>query len=165
VSLNLDPDFGVFADVRIERSLLMSPWTALLESLHSALIDELVERHPEPKPELGLPLRKTQFALPDPSATAWVLCEVLIEDARGIVVIAMNSDCSRTLNLDAKTLWEAVLKRSGSEFSRRSIRPRVSQLAEPKNTTPFPKGFPEPTRMIWIPIRFPTGSCYLGVGA
>ncbi len=143
----------------------MSPWTALLESLHSALIDELVERHPEPKPELGMPVRKTQFSLPDPSATSWVLCEVVMGTSAGIAVIAMNADCAKTLSATPKDLWDAVLKRAGSEFSRREIKPRVSQLVEPKNTTPLPKGYPEPTRMIWIPIRFPSGSCYLGVGA
>jgi hypothetical protein len=142
----------------------MNPWTALLESLHSALIDELVERHPEPKPELGMPIRKTQFSLPDPSATSWILCELVCDGQRGIAVIAMNADCSKTLDIGPGALWDAVMKRAGAEFSRREIRPRVSQQEEPKNTTPLPKGYPEPGRMIWIPIRLPAGSCYLGLG-
>ena len=144
----------------------MSPWTAFLESLHSALLDELIERHPEPKPELGLPMRKSQFALPEPSATAIVLCEVEQADkSRGIGCIAMNSGCSNTLGIGPKALWDACMKRAGADFARREIRPRISQVVEVKNTIPLPKGFPEPTRVIWIPVRFPSGSCYFGMGA
>lgn len=141
----------------------MSPWTALLESLHSALIDELCERHPDPKPELGMPIRKAVFSLPDPSADSIVVCEVEQAGGRGIGSIAMNKDCAKTLGIGPKELWEACMKRAGMEFARRQIRPTVTTTVELKDTA-LPKGFPEPQRMIWIPVRFPSGSCYLGMG-
>ena len=49
----------------------MSPWTALLQSLHSALIDEVTDRHPEPKPELGFPKKQSQFQFPAPNVL-WI---------------------------------------------------------------------------------------------
>jgi hypothetical protein len=146
------------------RKVRMNLWTALLESLHSALIDELCERHPEPKPELGMPVRKSRFELPDAGVADFVACVVLQGEIQGIGCIAMTSACEKTLGLGPKELWEACMKRAGAEFSRRQIKPRVAQLAELKGSAPLPKSFPEVSRMIWIPVRFPSGSCYLGMG-
>ena len=73
----------------------MSPWTALLESLHSALIDEVTDRHPEPKPELGLPKRQSQFAFPSLEAptTLWVNMSSAIQ--RGPPCSRFNLDFSK----------------------------------------------------------------------
>lgn len=152
----------------------MSPWTALLESLHSALIDELTERHPEPKPELGMPQRHKQLAMPAPTALQVVICEVrfVLEkpdaqgnpELRGFALLAADADCARKLKLDAEKLWEAILKRAGGEFMFRNIKPRLGSaraLSEPE----LPSGFAEPTRVIWIPFKLNPGTCYLGVGA
>ena len=41
-----------------------NPWNLLLESLHSAQIDQLLARYPDDKPELDLPRRFHGWTLP-----------------------------------------------------------------------------------------------------
>jgi len=151
----------------------MSPWTALLESLHSALIDELIERHPEPKPELGMPQRHRQLAMPAPGTLSAVICEVSFalaqptaasSEARGFALIAIDDACIKELKLDAAQLWNALLKRAGREFGFRGIQPRLGDLRDLKSAA-LPPGFAEPVRVIWIPFKLGAGACYLGVGA
>src|SRR4051812_31960997 len=108
----------------------MSPWTALLESLHSALIDEITERHPDPKPELGMPLRQSRFALPSAKVDAIILSEVSFDQSKGIALIATSTACLKTLKITNSDLWKALLKRAGSEFSRRQIQPKLGQVVE-----------------------------------
>src|SRR4051794_38124098 len=107
----------------------MSPWTALLESLHSAMIDELTERHPEPKPELGMPMRRAQFDTPAPSCDQILLSRTAFEDVAlggtGVALIAMSPEARKLLKLDEKKLWEALLRRAGGEFMHRKIKPRL----------------------------------------
>jgi hypothetical protein len=151
----------------------MSPWTALLESLHSSLIDELTERHPEPKPELGMPQRHRQLAMPAPGALRVAICEVSFvlaqptpagNETRGFALVALDEPCAGKLKLDALKLWDALIKRAGREFMFRGIQPRLGNpglLAEPS----IPPGYAEPSRVIWIPFKLGPGTCYLGVGA
>lgn len=151
----------------------MSPWTALLESLHSALIDELIELHPEPKPELGMPQRHRQLVMPASGPLTAVICEITftlaqptpaVTETRGFALIAVDEVCAKKLKLDAGKLWSALIKRAGREFGFRGIQPRLGGLKELKNPA-LPPGFAEPARVIWIPFKLGSGTCYLGVGA
>jgi hypothetical protein len=158
----------------------VSPYTALLESLHSALVDELTERHPEPKPELGMPTRSATFSLPDPSARKLLACQIGFErekalavasaaetlgGPRGIALLATSAEFDKALGTTAPKLWAAVLARAGSEFARRGIRPVFSAPDLLDAPTALPAGYPVPGRFIWIPFRLPKGPGYLGVGA
>lgn len=151
----------------------MSPWTALLESLHSALIDELIELHPEPKPELGMPQRHRNLVMPASGALSAVICEVSFvlaqptsqqTETTGFALIALDEACAKKLKLDARKLWSALIKRAGREFGFRGIQPRLGDLKDLKSPT-LPPGFSEPARVIWIPFKLGAGTCYLGVGA
>ncbi len=158
----------------------MNPWTALLESLHSALVDELTDRHPQPKPELGMPIRARDLSLPTQDLVGALLCEVTFAggdegvstastsgsgDARGFALLALDSECSRKLTLTTPKLWDALVNRAGGEFMHRKIKPRfgVVHRAESGALT-VPKGWPTPARVIWIPFKLLPGACYLGVG-
>ena len=146
----------------------MNPWTALLESLHSALVDELIERHPEPKPELGMPQRHRDLVLPAPGLQGALICDVgfTLEaggETRGFALFAVDAEGALKLKTDSRGLWRSLLGRAGREFVFRKIKPR---LGEPKdlNSAELPAGFAVPSRVIWIPFKLNPGSCYLGVG-
>jgi len=148
----------------------MSPWTALLESLHSALIDEVTDRHPDPKPELGLPKRQSQFAFPasDVPTTLWL--EVTFTTAagasKGAAMLAFQPGFLKDLKLKtSQQLWEAMLKRAGSEFARRQIQPVFGGLSELASSSPVPKELGALPRIVWIPIKLPGGDCYFGIAA
>ena len=138
----------------------MTPWTALLESFHSALIDELVERHPEPKPELGMPIRQRVFALPAEGLADLVACEAAFSEAKGCLFLALDSGCAGALNMTARGLWDSLLKRAGGELHRREVKPSLGMPLVLKGE--LPKGL-EPARVVWIPFRLKTGTCYLGL--
>jgi hypothetical protein len=142
----------------------MSPWTAFLESLHSALIDEVTDRHPEPKPELGLPLRQNRFALPAPELDELLLVDVSFSSSNGIALLASQKGFMKSLSLGSDALWNAMLKRAGTEFGRRSIQPQCSELQKFRSTDAFPSSTLKCARVIWIPIRLPGGQCFFGVG-
>jgi hypothetical protein len=148
----------------------MSPWTALLESLHSALIDEVTDRHPEPKPELGLPKRQSQFAFPSPEVSTVLWLEVSFATAtgpsRGATMLALQPGFLKDLKLKTpQQLWEAMLKRAGSEFARRQIQPVFAGLSELTPSAASPKELAALPRVVWIPIKLPGGDCYFGVAA
>ena len=142
----------------------MSPWTAFLESLHSALIDELTERHPEPKPELGLPMRQNRFAMPSAEVEQLLLVEVAFAGSQGLALLASQQGFMKALELKPEKLWQAMLKRAGSEFARRQIQPKLSAIQELKATDTFPASTLQCARVIWIPVRVPGGQCFFGVG-
>lgn len=141
----------------------MSPWTALLESLHSALIDELTERHPEPKPTLGMPVRHSRLQLPK-SSTDLMICEVTLSEKRAFALLAFEPSFMTELKTTPVELWSAILRRAGSEFMRRNIRPLVGNPREFRNGEELPPGYAEPARVIWIPFEIPAGICFLGLG-
>ena len=143
----------------------MSPWTALLESLHSALIDELVERHPDPKPELGLPLRQNRFAIPSPEVEQILLVEVGFAASQGIAALASQKGFMKAVSLEPSLLWQAMLHRAKAEFSRRQIQPKLSSAQQLQATAAFPPSTLRCSRVIWIPVRVPGGQCFFGVGA
>ena len=146
----------------------MSPWTALLESMHSALIDEITSRHPDPKPELGLPMRRPKFEFPQ-EGLASALCAGVDfgQPPSGCMALSLCPEAEKRLGLDALSLWESLIQRTGAEFSRRGIQPRLGapmKLATQSSTGSLPPGFTEPERMVWIPIKVGQGSVFLGMG-
>src|SRR6185437_13800310 len=142
----------------------MNPWTGLLESLHSSLIDEVTDRHPEPKPELGLPLRQSRFALPSPEVEHLLLVEVSFDASQGIALLASQDGFAKSLKLDSQKLWDAMIKRAGTEFNRRQIQPKFAPVQQLRATDAFPNSTLKCGRVIWIPIRLPKGQCFFGVG-
>jgi hypothetical protein len=142
-----------------------SPWTGLLESLHSALIDELIERHPEPKPELGLPVRQNRFAIPAIEIERLFLVEVDFGTSQGITLLASQDSFHQTIKLTREQLWKAMLHRAGPDFTRRNIQPKLSSPQELLvSTDAFPSSTLKCARVIWIPLGIPAGKCFLGVG-
>jgi hypothetical protein len=144
----------------------MSPWTALLESLHSALIDEVTDRHPEPKPELGLPKRQSQFAFPSPEIPTTLWVDVSFGPSKGAAMLAFQPGFIKALKFKtSQQLWEALLKRAGSEFARRQIQPIFGGVMELHSTGTVPKDLTELPRVVWIPIKLPGGECFFGIAA
>ncbi len=139
----------------------MNPWNALLESLHSALIDELVERVPEPKPELGLPSRQTGFSLPEPRISeVWSVQVELQGSGRGKILIGLSTGAAAAMGVSAEALFEAVWSRAQRcEFSRRGLQPviqpgRLQSRADD----------PEVTRILGFPFRITQEPLWLAVG-
>lgn len=144
----------------------MSPWTALLESLHSAVIDELVERHPEPKPELSMPVRRSLWSKPSDLLDKTFMCRVEFPAGAGVALLAMEPASAKKLGVKLPELWKSVLKRAGSEFARRGIQPKLDAPFEIAFSEPYPKGLePEPKRWVWIPIKLQGDACFLGIAA
>src|SRR5579885_31142 len=105
----------------------MNPWTGLFQSVHSALIDELTERHPEPKPELGMPVRETSYRVPDPALSSVLVGEVSLGDQRGVLLLASDPGFCKAVGFQAIEFWDAILKRAGAEFSRRELKPVLTR--------------------------------------
>jgi hypothetical protein len=137
--------------------------------LHSALIDELTERHPEPKPELGMPQRQRELALPVPGLTGALICETSFAleaggETRGFALFAADAEAASKLGLDSRALWEALIKRAGREFMFRGIKPRLGDVRVLEGPG-LPAGYAAPGRVVWIPFKLNPGVCWLGVGA
>jgi hypothetical protein len=158
----------------------MSPWTALLQSLHSALIDEINERLPKLKPELGMPIRQRELAAPAPEVQSTLICEAsfLREDeaaakstaasatSRGFVLLSVDADAAKKLGLDTRKLWAVLLKRAAiKEFGHHKISPSFQDSGELKAPFSLPEDYAVPGRVVWIPFRLHPGVVYLGLGA
>lgn len=143
----------------------MTPWTALLESFHSALVDELNVRLPDQKPELGLPRRSREWVLPEESVSAALAAVVVTGNAEAAVLLAFEKGDSATLGASLEQFWGALLGRAGAEFSRRGIQPKVMPPARIARGDGLPRGFPHLTRFVWIPFRVRGDCLYLGLGA
>ena len=142
----------------------MNPWTGLFQSVHSALIDELTERHPEPKPELGMPMREATYRLPDPQLSSILVCEVNLSEQRGVLLLASDPGFCQALKLQALEFWDAIMKRAETELSRRALKPMLSRPLTLLASSPLPAQFPVLGRVVWIPFRIPEGRCHLGLG-
>lgn len=142
----------------------MTPWTALLESLHSAFIDELNEKKPKEKVELGLPRRLSQFAFPDTELGSLLFCEIQFDQASGFVFVGLEKSLGESLSFSEAQLWEAIFKRAGSEFMRRNIRPKAGNTQSLTQTASAPKGVNAVQKLVWIPFKLQDGKCYLGMG-
>jgi len=140
----------------------VTSWTALLESLHSALVDELNEQFKKIKPELGLPLRQAKFAIPH-QEVAW-LChsEIFFGDVKGVAFLALSVQAHQ----DDDLIWNGMIRRAGAEFGRRQIQPRLHPMKKNAvtNGAIFISNLPEMKRVIWIPFRLGDRAFYLGLG-
>lgn len=146
----------------------MSPWTALLESLHSAMIDELTERHPEPKPELGMPVRRSAFEAIGDACDQVLVSRAAFEDVAlggtGLAMLALSPEARTVLKLDEQKLWNALLKRAGGEFLHRKIKPKLEPAQVIAASAALPPGLAQPQRVIWIPFKLGSAQLRLGVG-
>lgn len=140
----------------------MTPWTALLESFHSAAVDALLEIAPEPKPILGLPARTQTFAPPpqwaqQPPADYQVcICPVYFGELNAILAVALHTHAAK--NLDPQQILTKIKGKLGHEFMLRNIKPRLGDLrllALTKGAPEWalPPSYASPTRSIWIPIE------------
>ncbi len=139
-------------------------WNSLVQAFHSALIDELTERQPEPKPTLGLPRRGPGFS--EPAGADRVLLAATAEmdamEGRALVALAFEPSALQTVSASAPEVWSSWLGRvTGHEFRLRSIAARVSAPSEIAHGKSPPL---VPGSLVWIPIGVGEGSCYLGFG-
>jgi hypothetical protein len=140
----------------------VSPWTALLQSFHSALIDELCEQHPEPKPELGMPQRFSGYQTPPDGMGVLSIHQVAFEGVgKGLVVLSLDSRASDALGgVTVEQLWASVLERARREFGLRKIAPVIAP-----STDRLDPGSVSVDRTVWIPVRLSRGVCFLAIAA
>ncbi len=141
----------------------MNPWTSYLQALHSALIDELVELAPDPKPVLKMPERFNSWILPEATLTSVCIIPTEFKDhPLGFGVIALSELAVQRLGLSAHDFWSRIYKKAGVEFHRRNIKPITSDAMTPSQVA---KDLGKLTRMIWTPVMLAEGEeCYFGVG-
>lgn len=136
-------------------------WNGLLQSLHSAVIDELVDAHPEPKPELGLPFRAARLEYPRPTVTlpVWVI-PTHLDAQSGYILLAEEPGFKLALKKELPDFWEAVVRRATPEWGRRCIQPafRPGQLCDSKAL----QGFLQVKVVIWTPFGLGPSQMYLG---
>lgn len=146
----------------------MSSVRSFLESLHSALIDELNDRHPEIKPELGLPKSGQEWTWPTSEPGALLLTPAFVERSRLVAAILFDQTAAGALGYSPEQLWAKLLPRAESEFKHRGIAPVVEKpvlFCYDGSVSSIPHECEEITRQIWIPMRVDRlGSCWLGMG-
>jgi hypothetical protein len=142
----------------------MSPWTALLQSLHSAVIDEVTDRHPEPKPELGLPKKQSAFQFPSAQASKLFWVKASFSESTGAVLIAFQEEFFQALGVSVAQFWELIAQRADGEFARRNIAPLFEKRAEFSSPAQTPDELVRLSKVVWIPIELPGGQCWLGIG-
>ena len=126
-----------------------SPWNGILESLHSALIDTLIEEFPDIKPELGMPMRRDAWGL-ESDVTRLVVHELTCDQAHALAAIALNDAAHAALvkrpSSAPEKFLENLMRRAEPDFKRRglSVTSRSADLTA--NSV-------SPTRVIWIPLR------------
>lgn len=137
----------------------------LFESLHSALIDELNERFPDIKPELGLPRPHSDWTNPMESEGEFLTVDVTLDGGLRAVLFLLVSDGAEPL---AEELWDAILGRGAAEFERRGIEPRFGKIHRLKRFAPDaepPVSVEDVTRLIWVPIAMePPMHVFYGLG-
>lgn len=142
----------------------MKSWAALLESLHSALVDELIACFPGQKLELGMPIGKNSFELPSSSINRSVFSSFRVEAVSGLILLAFEGDPRKILGISGLALWEKVLKRAGSEFARRGIHPHIDPAWEHDHFTRLPENVSTPSRVVWTPFKITEFRIYFGMG-
>jgi hypothetical protein len=145
----------------------MTPWTHLLESLHSTLIDELIERYPDFKPELGMPRRANEWALP----THLPVQEMILINVQfdhhlelGFSGLAAKWDSDFEPDFDLKSLWQKLRLRAQKEFQRRALAPLWGPEVSLTAYHQLPEPLSAPKRLIWIPVKVPTLQLWLAIG-
>jgi hypothetical protein len=138
----------------------MTPWTALLESLHSSTLDELAERFPEEKKELGMPLRQTRFAAPGTDLELFS-CKVNFGPASGVALFGIDASLAKAAGTSTAEFWRSILNRAGREFLIRKIQPI---LEKPKTCVPGSASEETLQKTVWIPLKLRQGRCFIGLG-
>lgn len=121
----------------------MSIWNGVLQSIHSSLIDELNERFPKDKLELGLPKRFDGWAS-SPNSETFLFRRVHSAEGDGITALGTLKS---QVAADTKKIWEATIVRATKEFGIRKIDARFGDVLEAP---------PKLSMTIWLPIRIPT---------
>ncbi len=150
----------------------MTPWTAFFHSVHSSLIDELNERFPDSKPELKMPVRFSGFAYLA-GMTQACLSAIQIrmegEPTWGYLTLAWDANALQTFQNNPNELWSALLRRAGSEFSRRGIQPQfevprlISLHPDSDPYFEWPKAWPTPEKTVWVPFLLQRGTVSFGL--
>jgi hypothetical protein len=145
----------------------MSRWATVIEACHSSLLDELIDRQWNYRPELGLPIRASSLDWPSPTVLEALLVPVFGEPP-GFLALALDPPAIPGMGIaGVGDLWESVSRRLPKELEVRKIRLRFGvpcQVSREGVGGPLrlPNGAPAPTRVIWIPIGVEGGGCYLG---
>jgi len=141
----------------------MNPWTALLESLHSATLTVLRTRSPDATIEVGLPSRHTQWELckaiaeaVSPTFAIGQHVEFLSNDpnlpSHGFTGILLMSEGSPAIGqYEPNDLWIEIQTTAAEIYTRKGIRPHFTPVQEfqaKANPPPF-----DASRLVWIPIR------------
>ncbi len=140
-------------------------WKELFQSLHSAMIDELNDRLPDEKPELGLPFRGARWTSPTAS-----LAEAAVQvmsfpqtPIPGFAAIVLEAGARQTLNCGASQFLDAVVRRSEADRERRRLRLVAQKLEHLEDAGKLAAGLPPPDRVLWTPIGISGGRCFLAV--
>ncbi len=142
----------------------MNPWNLLLESLHSSLIDELIERSPNPRPVLGLPRKENGLLWPDPALPQLLAVDVKLTPVdSACILMGVDGAAQGRIGTELEALWERMVARGKKhEFERRKLAPGFSNArrinAKANDTYPLLR------KMIWIPFGLQPGTLYLGLG-
>lgn len=137
----------------------MTLWTAVLESMHSALIDELNESFPKSKPVLGMPKQKLGWFVP---AEGLFLYSVGIEgNPAGRIFIATGQEFEKRFKFGPEKLWAGVERRAGAELMRRQVQPRFAGKGKTELTDQTLLAL---TKTIWIPFEVEGCPVFLGIG-
>jgi hypothetical protein len=142
-----------------------SPWNALTEALHSALIDELNERFPREKPILGMPRRANGFSEPSDGLTAILGVNVTLPDVgKGVALLAIEARSGNGGGVGAladEEVWAAILRRAQPDFARRGITP---SFGFPRIAAHFSAELNKPRLLVWFPFELTHGLVFLGLG-
>ena len=126
----------------------MSPWNGVLQGLHSSLIDELNERFPDEKLELGLPKRTAGFSPgPDSDPTLWA--RVTVDQNFGFCGLSFEKNQKE---VELRKVFEGVLQRAQkAEFPRRNVIPQFGKLTYTAHCE-LPPEISSCQMIIWLPI-------------
>jgi hypothetical protein len=136
----------------------MSVWNAILQATHSALIDELNERYPDEKLELGLP-KRVDGGIGSDAGAKLLFYSVTSNEGQGFVALAGKA--KPTEKELAEVLGKTVT-RTEKEYKIRNIDAKFGAI--------LPKAPEKVTMTIWLPIviRRPSGDAVydmaLGLG-
>lgn len=137
-------------------------WNVLLECLHSACIDELVERHPEPKPVLGLPIQQNGMSAPEGTGRFLMIPAQLTHSGKraGILCLAITPDVPLEVGKDLPDLWSRIVERAARDFARRQVR---ADFEAPKLSDALQTGTLKPRHALWYPFGLKSGKLYFGI--
>ena len=124
-----------------------SPWNGILESLHSALIDTLIEEFPDIKPELGMPKRRDAWSL-ESDVTHLIIQELTCDQGQALAGIGVNDAAHAVLvkRSSPEKFLEKLMRRAEPDFKRRGLSVTSRSVDSTASSV-------SPTRVIWIPLR------------